>query len=143
MRHALLGEKTVYKGPIPISAIQQQPQQQGVGGGKVVAPAAVSITVRFDLQDGSGGLALNTSAVCPPAVLNVYCRRDHLLGFEVYRARFSTAICTRGVPFNFQQAFATLEALPCVRSNGMPLGWHMTLTVATMYRVVTVKARCS
>ena len=44
------------------------------------------MTVAFDLQSGSGGLALNASAVCTQVVLDVYCRRQQLLGFEVYDA---------------------------------------------------------
>ena len=43
----------------------------------------ITIAVSFALQPGSGGLALNTSAACPAVVLDVYCRRAQLHGFEV------------------------------------------------------------
>lgn len=43
----------------------------------------LQVTVSFSLQPGASGLALNTSAKCPSVVLDVYCRRAQLLGFEV------------------------------------------------------------
>ena len=46
-------------------------------------PMVVKVTVSFSLQPGASGLALNTSAKCPSVVLDVYCRRAQLLGFEV------------------------------------------------------------
>jgi hypothetical protein len=49
------------------------------------------------------------------------CVRVSHIAFEWYCARFSTGIYTRGVPLSFC-AFAPLEALPCVCSNGIPLG---------------------
>ena len=47
------------------------------------AATSVVVTIEFELQPGSGGLSLNTSAVCTPVVLGVYCPRDQRLGFEV------------------------------------------------------------
>lgn len=50
-------------------------------------PSAIKLTrkvdLRFELQPGAGGLALNVTAGCPSVVLDVYCRRDQTLGFEV------------------------------------------------------------
>lgn len=67
MRSAMYGEKTVFVGPRPTSASMVE--------GKVA--------VQFELQDGAGGLALDTAAACPEVVLDVYCRRAQMAGFEV------------------------------------------------------------
>jgi hypothetical protein len=70
----------VHTGPTPVRAWQQQQQQQQ-------PPPPPQVAVAFALQLGAGGLALNRSAACPAVVLDVYCRRAQLLGFEVLLAR--------------------------------------------------------
>ena len=71
----------VHAGPTPVRAWQQQQQQQQ----QQQPPPQVAVA--FALQLGAGGLALNRSAACPAVVLDVYCRRAQLLGFEVLLAR--------------------------------------------------------
>lgn len=69
LRHAIFANDTVvYRGPVPVSA---------------AVTGLEYVTIRFDLQLGAGGLALNASAACPSVVLNVYCRRALTHGFEV------------------------------------------------------------
>ena len=42
-----------------------------------------AVHVSFDIQPGAGRLVFDREAGCPSVVLNVYCRREQLAGFEV------------------------------------------------------------
>jgi hypothetical protein len=94
LRRALLGDPyVVYRGPVPTSATEAatDPSTNRTGGHRrkhknaMVDSRAVAsiVTVQFSSQPGSGGLSLDASAACPAVVLDVYCRRTQLLGFEV------------------------------------------------------------
>lgn len=52
----------IWHGPIPTSAVMTVGEQKHT-----------SVTVTFTTAPGAGGIVLNTSAVCPEAILNVYC----------------------------------------------------------------------
>lgn len=79
MRSALLGERTVFRGPTPKAATWQWHASSATTAPRVSGEA----TITFDVQAGAGGLALDATAACPSVVLDVYCRRTQLLGFEI------------------------------------------------------------
>jgi sialate O-acetylesterase len=70
LRYALYGDTTlVYRGPVPTGAVFED--------------ASGHVTVSFDVQAGAQGLSLDAKAGCPEVVLDVYCRRKQLAGFEI------------------------------------------------------------
>ena len=76
---------TPWEGPRPVVAhhvTTLTPSQQQPPLSSAVA-ANATVIIRFDLQHGAQGLALNDKAHCPTVVLNVYCRRAQTLGFEI------------------------------------------------------------